>query len=352
MTKHSTIYAWLKENISNGTFKTGERITSENQLCRQFNISRQTARQAISSLEQEGLVTKKRGSGTYVNDAPTAPRSKKVAILTTYTYDYILANIIAGMQTIINKYQYSMVLRSSSNKVQLERNHLVELLSSDIDGLIVEGAKTAIHSPNIELYKRFKDKNIPIVFINGYFENFDCNYVINDDVLGGRLCTRHLIENGHTKIGAIFKHDDIQGKMRYKGYIDELLAHGREINEEKIMWYSTESLEYIFKYPNLLMNIFDDCTAIMCYNDQISLKLLQLYRDIGFNKSIISFDNTSLCDISYIPLTSLSHPGSYLGKLATESLIKMMQNPNYEVKHIFEPYLVERSSVKKIYAAD
>jgi DNA-binding FadR family transcriptional regulator len=62
----------VREQLSNmilsGTFKKGERMPSERLLAEQLKASRPTVRAALSKLEQQGLITRVRGGGTYVSD--------------------------------------------------------------------------------------------------------------------------------------------------------------------------------------------------------------------------------------------------------------------------------------------
>ena len=58
----------IKREISSGALKIGDLLPSEAELCRALDISRNTARQAIGELEDEGLVVRKRGKGTFVAD--------------------------------------------------------------------------------------------------------------------------------------------------------------------------------------------------------------------------------------------------------------------------------------------
>jgi GntR family transcriptional repressor for pyruvate dehydrogenase complex len=53
--------------IRQGALKHGDRLPSERELSRQFNVSRSSVREAIRSLELQGLVVSKRGSGTFIN---------------------------------------------------------------------------------------------------------------------------------------------------------------------------------------------------------------------------------------------------------------------------------------------
>jgi len=351
--KYLAIAKWMKENIYSNNFKYGEKLISENQLCKKFNVSRQTARQAVVTLEQEGLVTRKRGSGTYINHANSArkPASHNIGIITTYLDDHVFPYIISGAEKILSKENYNMTLRLTRNKVHNERTQLLSLLDSDIDGLIVEGTKTALPNPNLDVYQKFYDRNIPVIFINAYYQAMACNYIINDDVLGARLATRHLIENGHTKIFGIFKHDDQQGNNRYKGFIDEMYEQDFNIDDRSILWYSTESKDEVFTPEQLpvLAEKLKQCTAVICYNDQVAMRLIQLFNhtdiDIPKDLSIVSFDNTSVSEISTVPLTSVTHPSREIGKLAAQSILALIENPFHQVNHTFTPELIIRDSV-------
>lgn len=59
----------LRNNIQASVYKVGDRLPPESQLSQQFSVNRNTIRQAISLLKQEGLLRSERGSGTFV----TAP---------------------------------------------------------------------------------------------------------------------------------------------------------------------------------------------------------------------------------------------------------------------------------------
>lgn len=60
----------LAEGIRSGEYPAGSRIPSEHQLAAQYGIGRPTVRQAIDSLVRKGLLSRRRGSGTYVCEPP------------------------------------------------------------------------------------------------------------------------------------------------------------------------------------------------------------------------------------------------------------------------------------------
>ena len=56
----------LRRDIENHVYKVGDRIPAERHLAEQFKVSRMTLRQAIKTLEEEGILERRLGSGTYV----------------------------------------------------------------------------------------------------------------------------------------------------------------------------------------------------------------------------------------------------------------------------------------------
>jgi DNA-binding GntR family transcriptional regulator len=61
----------LREEIRRGTHAVGQRLQTEVALCHRFGISRFTARAALRLLEEQGLISRRRGSGTTVRSAET-----------------------------------------------------------------------------------------------------------------------------------------------------------------------------------------------------------------------------------------------------------------------------------------
>ena len=350
--KYLAIARWIRENIENNHFKPGDKLISENQLCERFGISRQTARQAVSLLEKEGLVTRKQGSGTYINNTPLSPSvsTRNIGLLITYWDEYIFPSIISGIEKVLSKNNYNMILRLTRNQVDHERSHLKSLLEYGVDGLIIEGTKTALPNPNLDLYQQFHDRGIPVIFINAYYPDMAGNYIVNDDITGAQIATNYLIEKGHTKISGIFKHDDAQGKERYKGFMDAMYEHDLPVNEQSILWYSTESFAEQFSLEQipLFLKKLGKSTAMICYNDQITMKLIQLFTQNqvslpeGF--TFVSFDNSPLGTISPIPFSSITHPGKVMGNLAADSILNMISNPQLTVRHVFTPELIVREA--------
>ena len=80
MFKYETIAEDIQRKIQSGEYPADEKLPQEMELCRQYDASRITVREALDLLENRGLITRRRGAGTYVKAiAGEASDSEKFA---------------------------------------------------------------------------------------------------------------------------------------------------------------------------------------------------------------------------------------------------------------------------------
>lgn len=356
LSKHAVLSRWIKENIENQTFKTGEKIPSENELASRFGISRQTVRQAIGTLVAEGILAREHGSGTYVLPVKInlSEKTMRIGVITTYLDDYVFPGIIHGIEEILTPSGYTLSLGITHNKPSDEEKSLLQIMQSGVDGLIVEGTKSALPNSNGRLYEQLKEKNIPTVFINGYYRGYDDSYIILDDVKAGEILTDVLVENGHTSIGGIFKSDDFQGIGRYEGLQRSAKKHNLSINDNAVIWYTTEDFHYFFEggMDKIMLDRLKEVTGVVCYNDLAAAALVRLLKRNGKtvpeDLSIVSVDDSFLAKQLVCNLTSIIYPAKRIGKKAARLLLQQINNSRKPEHVVLEPCIKLRDSVKKI----
>ncbi|MDD3336093.1 MAG: GntR family transcriptional regulator [Eubacteriales bacterium] len=314
----------LQAEIKSGAYEEGQRLPSENELAARTGYSRQTVRKAMEVLEKAGLTNRVRGSGTFVkNPIFRRDRTHNIAVVTTYIGEYIFPTILHGIDHVLAKNGYTSLLSATRNRVDNERRVLEDLLEKPIDGMIIEGTKTALPNPNIDLYVQFERQGIPVVFINGFYPEVPKPiYVVADDREGGRRACRMLLEKGHRHIAGIFKSDDIQGHRRYAGYAEALLAAGLCVKDDHVLWYGTENRNALLETN--LKQVARDCTAIICYNDEVALKVIELLGPDIQRWELVSFDHSTFAKLSAVPFTSLCSPKERLGRLAAQKLLNIL----------------------------
>ena len=354
--KYLEIVKWIQEKIENGELKSGNKLYSENELSEMFHMSRQTVRHAIAVLEQQNLLTRIQGSGTYISSTcfsgASGNRTMNIAVISTYVDSYIFPNIIKGIEKILSKHDYMVQIAFTNNKIERERDIMQNILEkNNIDGLIVEATKSALPNPNIEFYNQIKERGIPIIFFNSYYPGLNMPHVALNDKLMGKKVTKYLIAKGHRKIAAIFKADDGQGHLRYAGYVEAMLEADIKLNDTNIIWLDTEYVRDLKDEKKQILARIEGCTAVFCYNDEIAFLLEDICQKEGIripeDLSIVGIDNSELAELSDIPFSSISHPMEKLGIKVAENLIGLIEDDSYQATYEFDAEVVERGSVKE-----
>ena len=354
--KYKAVVTWVQDNINNGTFAMGDKLPSENELAVQFDLSRQTVRHAVDLLEQQKLVRRVRGSGTYVGETARIVREKSyrnIAVISTYVDSYIFPPVLRGIERVLSRAGYTMQVAFTGNRIERERDILDSILEKGgIDGLIVEPARSALPNPNLHYYRKLMEQQVPILFFNCMYTELGLPCVALDDRLVGRKATEYLIRAGHEKIGGIFKCDDGQGHLRYAGFIDAIQGAGRKVDGKKVVWLATEDVDNLGQWPEYLLHRLQDCTAIVCYNDEVAHILTGICAKKGIripeDLSIVGVDNSDLAIMGEVQITSFPHPMDALGKKAAENMIRMIENPYFDGDYRFDSEIIERESVRKL----
>lgn len=345
--KYQILENWIRSRILDGTYSSGQKIPSENKLAEQFAISRQTVRQAVTHLEKKGTLVSRRGSGTYVSEMTKA---MTIGYIATSITDYIFPGITSGIESVLTENGYSMTLGVSRNRVETEHQLLLSFMNKGVDGIIVEGNRSALPNPNLPLYRELTEKGIPYVFINGYYESLDPVYVVTNDRAGGKLAVDYLYSLGHRKIGGIFKADDRQGHERYAGFSEQAVKYNLPMDDDEIIWYTTPDIEHLFakSEESRLLRRLQKCSAVVCYNDQIAIRLIQkMLRNgirVPLDKSVIGFDNSSISELSPVRITSITHPAELLGKEAARKLLEMIDSGSRVKPLVMDVEIIEKDS--------
>lgn len=72
---HKQAETIVRNQINDASYANGKLLPNETELCKQLGISRQTLRQSINTLVQEGILTRKKGVGTWVQNTPVSSKS-------------------------------------------------------------------------------------------------------------------------------------------------------------------------------------------------------------------------------------------------------------------------------------
>lgn len=352
-TKYLQIVSQLRSKILEGAYRSTMKLPTEMELAKTYHVNRQTVRKALSILIQEGLIERHQGSGSYIKEISSA-HGNSIAILATYINDYIFPAILQDAQTVFDYNGYATMLFCTHNQVNMEREILKNVLNSPVCGLLVEGTKTALPNPNLDLYEQLRKSGIPVIFLHGTYSALPNAVCISDDNFhGGYLLTKYLLQKGHSKIAGIFKSDDIQGHNRYNGFLSAFRDAGLVLPDSQVLWYATEEKEQLMNHKDtailqdFVKHTVKDVTAVVCYNDEIAFSLIDILLSLDFripeDIAVVSFDNSKYSEFCSVKITSVAHGSKHIGRIAAERLVEMLHGKQVQSEAV--PWvLVEKES--------
>jgi len=342
--------------IVSGQYKPHDKLPSENEIGKQYEMSRQTVRQALGDMEQEGWLYRVQGKGTFVADQSVSERrgtsqSMSIGMITTHISDYIFPTIVRGVESSLRARGVNLLLASTNNEKDKEQGSLESMLHESLGGLIIEPTRSAEGNPNFHYFLALDAKNVPYVMLNERYSDVDAPCLRVDDELGGYRAASHLIELGHERIAGLFKTDDFQGVHRMRGFMRAHREQGWSVQSEYLLRYTTDEkdtkpLEALQALLNREPG--ERPTGIVCYNDQLAVKCLDIIRRMGLSVpqqlSIVGFDDSNLATATEVKLTTLAHPKTEMGEDAVKLLLEMIEKGNRPSDKVYEPVLILRES--------
>lgn len=304
----------------------------------------------------EGYIEAEHGRGTFCSQRMGhLKNSRNVAVVTTYISDYIFPRLIQGMDKVLTENGYSIILKNTANSRTKEEKVLEDILTKDIEGLIIEPSKSQIFCRHTNLYGMLDEYEIPYVFIQGvYSQMLDKPHILMDDCKGGYMVTKHLLDYGHKKILGIFKADDSQGRERHKGYVKALQEAGIAYDPGYggMVSYRGQKDKTRNDYGTVVKAEKRDGRNSVCYNDQIALEVIYCLKKNGVQVptdiSVTGYDNSVIGE-GMGGLTTITHPQEKLGEMAAELLlekIRKIPEEKSKIPRLIEPELIVRGSTR------
>lgn len=264
----------------------------------------------------------------------------------TRIYD---ASIVKGINDVIAQNSYYSFIMDTDNNPEKEKEVLNFLFNKRVDGLIVFPSTT-----DEDLYTRFEDANIPIVFIDQKIDSIKSSSVIADNINAVYQAVEHLIRNGHKEISIICGPKNLfTAKERLIGYERCMIDYGIPIKEEYIKFGDYTMCKGYEKMKELL-SYTDRPTGVIITNYDMTkgaiLAINELNVNIPEDISVIGYDDIDLTQIHKPRLTMVIQPVREMGKKAANMLLSMMKgNCEYENKvYRFKTEFLNNESVKKL----
>ncbi len=242
---------------------------------------------------------------------------------------------------------YNVMLCNTGYNKDKERMYIQKLKERLVDGYII----IPVDSDTQDYYTILEKEKV--VFVDKCNGDIVKTCIKLDNAHGVQLGMEHLISLGHTRIGVIhLPLETVTGKERYQGYKNTLKLHGIKTDKRLITIADSQiSINAGYQETLKLLHGSNRPTAIFPMNGFMTIGALKAIRQLKLripqDISIIGFDEHAFSELLDPPLTTIAQPVEDFGKIAAETLIKLMKHKRFKDKMIvLKPELMVRQSCR------
>ena len=273
-------------------------------------------------------------------------KSKTIALIVPSLNNPFFADLTSNINAEIRKSGYTTMIADSDENLEVEKMVLWQMMSRNVDGLII-----APCSYQWNHIKHLYDLGFPAICIDRYFEDLEIPFVSTDNYDGAYHATKHLIENGHSKIACIqgVQHST-PNKLRVKGFKNAMEESGLQ---DYIVTGDDFSLQNGYLETRLLLYQKRIPTAIFTLSNTIALGCMKALKEMNIripeDISLITFDDHPYLEYLETPLSCIAQPVSDICKIAVKFLFSQInkeENKNKQV--LLKPQMKLKKSVKRI----
>ena len=357
-TLYRAIHRELVREIAEGRYRPGDRLPSEAQLCERFSASRITVAKAIQALQRDGLVNRRPGSGTYVQEVKTSDRHQFGLLIpqlgSTEIFEPICQGImrapLAKSHVLLWGYAPGEGENDSEETGRMAEQLCRQFIDQKVSGVFFAPLEYTVdrEATNRRIVDMLARANTPVILLDRSLESYpkrsELDLVGIDNGRAGYVLTQHLWQQGARRIVFVARQRSASTIVeRIGGYqfaLNEIQSGARP----RVLLGDVNDAAFVH---SVLAD--DRPDAIICGNDLTAARLMRSLLDQGIHIPedirIAGFDDVSYSKFLPVPLTTIRQDCSEIGRAALSLMLGRLQEqprPGWDVRVPFE--LVVRQS--------
>jgi DNA-binding LacI/PurR family transcriptional regulator len=258
------------------------------------------------------------------------------------------SEVLRGMLACAHSARYDVLMSSANSRPEELESVNRMILGRRVDGIILMAPRKA--DPLVDL---LLEHDFPFVLLGRSLERSDLLCVNNNNVQAAFDATRHLIAQGHERIGFVSGPPDmVVSEDRLEGYKRALAESGLPFRQEWVM--TAEMLQAGgFHATSLMMSQPERPTAFVVIDDVIAFGFIRQLYEAGLrvpdDVSVVSFNNIMLSELSNPPISTVDIGIYHLGYTTVQLLIRKLAGETIAQPQIVLPHrlIVRGSSAKQ-----
>ncbi|MCF7944145.1 MAG: LacI family transcriptional regulator [Spirochaetia bacterium] len=346
----------LENRIIDGKYKVGEKLPSLRIIGNEFSVSHETAKGALSLLQNKGLLEIIPSKGAFVSSSKYKRKPSGLIAVVIDTgegttpknqLDILFSKIFEVMHSELNKYGWHPLTSYVCYKNLESRNTFISLLEK-VDGLILAN----LIEP--ELLALAKSRHVPVVSL---LPAIHVDYIDQVDLHFEKIffdTTKRFIELGYRKItfmenikyfeSAENKQNGIKKAIAESAFQNDIIFDRIDLNSWKMNDYENAVEDWLKKGQK--------SDVLICSNDNMAIAALKVFRKnkvkVPEQIKLIGTRNTSACEASHPTLSSIDYRYDRLIELASKRLKERIMGDEGPYIHSFIlGELIERETTKQ-----
>ena len=304
------------------------------------NVSKETAERILSVCKKYNF------KPNYIASSLKSKNCKTVGCVVPDLENNYYSRLIVRLEECLKEEGYTVLITSSGYSIENCLSSIDELLNRKV-GFLVIIPPSSLFYKNSEFAKSLLDLEIPYVVLDRKIGEDINKAVVTDDVKGGYIATKYLIDKGYKRIAAITGPSGTSSSAnRLQGYQKALENAGISYDSSLVFEgdYRFESGEMCAKQ---ILDSKIDVDAIFAFNDLMAYGVYRASSErgikIGKDLSLVGYDDNMFSSLISPGLTTVRQDIDMLCKAVIEELFSEDRSPRLVS---VEPTLVERESVK------
>lgn len=315
--------------------------TVSNVLNRPEKVAPATVDRVLAAIEELGFVR---------NDAARqlrAGRSRSIGLVVLDVRNPFFTDVARGAENRAAEDGMTILLGNSDESADREAAYVDLFEEQRVHGVLISPLTADL--PRLE---RLRSRGTPVVLVDREAPDRSFSSVAVDDVVGGALAVRHLLETGRRRIAFVGGPGTIrQVADRLEGARQAVA----EVADASLEVIETESLTVLEgRAAGERLRDRDPASrpdAVFAANDLLAMGVLQALMMLGTVRvpddiALIGYDDIDFAQAAVVPLSSIRQPAALIGYTAVDLLLKEAagDQPAEREPVVFQPELVVRAS--------
>ncbi|HHV61392.1 MAG TPA: LacI family transcriptional regulator [Firmicutes bacterium] len=289
-------------------------------------------------------------------------KTKSVGVIVPSISNPFYPSIVRGIEELLATRGYSILLYNTDRERTKELKAIETFFEKQVDGVVFASASLAINTSYITT---LRNNGVAVVAFDQRLDDPGVDVVTVDNVQGGYIGARYLIELGHSRIAFVSGPlSRLTRRHRFDGYKKALSECGVILNEYllRISVNEEEIANGNYEFENgylqtlslLKLPQHKRPTAIFAINDLTAIGCLKALQESGIDVpgeiSLVGYDDIPLAGFVTPGLTTIVQPKYEMGRIAAQLLLERMEGNYLEGEgriRVLEPRLSIRQSTAR-----